>query len=107
MISSEEWPPYTPDLNSMDYSVWSILWSLGLALNRTKLWTLKQSLLREWDGLKAINPSKIWPAVSSCTNWLGIEDFFSGAVYVQSDNVTAHLIRCILMKLTMSDSLYD
>ncbi|GFX94788.1 platelet-activating factor acetylhydrolase [Trichonephila clavipes] len=36
---------------------------------------------------QAINPSKIWPALSLCANWLGIEDFFSGAVFVHSDNV--------------------
>ncbi|GFX61773.1 hypothetical protein TNCV_1382711 [Trichonephila clavipes] len=34
-----------------------------------------------------INPSKIWPAFSSSANWLSIEDFFIGAVFVHSDNV--------------------
>ena len=24
-ITKEEWPPYSPDLNPMDYSIWSIL----------------------------------------------------------------------------------
>ncbi|GFV45940.1 hypothetical protein TNCV_1977761 [Trichonephila clavipes] len=36
MISSEECPTYTPALNPMDYSVWSILESRP-ALKRTKL----------------------------------------------------------------------
>ncbi|PRD32269.1 UNVERIFIED_CONTAM: Aspartate aminotransferase [Trichonephila clavipes] len=31
-------------------------------------------------------PSKIWPALSSCANLLGIEDFFTGAVFIHSDN---------------------
>ncbi|GFX19289.1 hypothetical protein TNCV_3014281 [Trichonephila clavipes] len=36
---------------------------------------------------QAINPSEIWPAPSSCADWLRIEDSFSGA-FVHSDNVT-------------------
>ncbi|GBM82296.1 hypothetical protein AVEN_149621-1 [Araneus ventricosus] len=49
MISSAEWPPYSPDLIPMDYSVWSIL----AARACTKLHnSLKQSIRREWDRLK-------------------------------------------------------
>ncbi|GFU92610.1 hypothetical protein TNCV_4795381 [Trichonephila clavipes] len=52
--------------------------------------------------------SKIWPALSSCANWLGIEDFFSGALFVHSDNLTCPPFNLLyLMKLTMSDPLYD
>ncbi|GFS79686.1 nuclear receptor coactivator 7 [Trichonephila clavipes] len=36
---------------------------------------------------QAVNPSEIWPALSSCANWLSIEDFFSDAVFIHSDNV--------------------
>ncbi|GFS65547.1 uncharacterized protein TNCV_2469301 [Trichonephila clavipes] len=47
MISSEERPPYTPDLNPMDYSVRSILESRACSKSHKTLDSLKQSLLRE------------------------------------------------------------
>lgn len=48
IISSEEWPHYSPDLNPMAYSLWP-------ALNQS-LDSLKQSLRREWDRGKAVAP---------------------------------------------------
>lgn len=51
-ISSNEWPPYSPDLNPMDYSVWSILESRACAKRHKSLKSLKSALLREWDRLK-------------------------------------------------------
>ncbi|KAL7737264.1 hypothetical protein ACLKA6_012888 [Drosophila palustris] len=50
-ISSVEWPPYSPDLNPMDYSVWSILEARACAKPHKSLEALKQSLLLEWDRL--------------------------------------------------------
>ncbi|GFS53908.1 hypothetical protein TNCV_3761421 [Trichonephila clavipes] len=47
-----------------------------------------RELLSDVSVDQAINPSKIWPAFSPCSNWLGIEDFFSGAAFVHTDNVT-------------------
>jgi inhibitor of nuclear factor kappa-B kinase subunit alpha len=47
-ISTEEWPPYSPDLNPMDYSVWSILEARACAKPHKNLESLRQSLLREW-----------------------------------------------------------
>ena len=29
-ITKEEWPPYSPDLNPMDYAIWSILETKGM-----------------------------------------------------------------------------
>ncbi|GFW32532.1 dynein heavy chain 7, axonemal [Trichonephila clavipes] len=49
MISSKEWSPYSPDLNPMDYSVWSVL---ECTKPHKTLNSLKQSLLWEWDRLK-------------------------------------------------------
>ncbi|GFV98597.1 hypothetical protein TNCV_1452831 [Trichonephila clavipes] len=46
-ISSEEWPLYSPDLNPMDYSVWSVLESRICTKPHKTLDSLKQSLLRE------------------------------------------------------------
>ncbi|KAM8707532.1 hypothetical protein ACLKA7_005075 [Drosophila subpalustris] len=50
-ISSVEWPPYSPDLNPMDYSVWSTLEARTCAKPHKSLEALKQSLLLEWDRL--------------------------------------------------------
>nr|CAD2163461.1 unnamed protein product [Meloidogyne enterolobii] len=48
-ISAQEWPPYSPDLNPMDYSVWSILESRACAKPHKSLESLRHSLTREWD----------------------------------------------------------
>ena len=47
-ISAQEWPPYSPDLNPMDYSMWSILESKVCATPHKSLNSLKLSLEREW-----------------------------------------------------------
>lgn len=52
-ISATEWPPCSPDLNPMDYSVWSILEARACARPHQNLESLKQSLRREWDQLTA------------------------------------------------------
>ena len=48
-IESGEWPPYSPDLSPMDFSVWSILEARACAKSHKSLDSLKQALLREWD----------------------------------------------------------
>jgi inhibitor of nuclear factor kappa-B kinase subunit alpha len=47
-ISSEEWPPYSPDLNPMDYSVWSILEARACAKPHKSLGALRCSLEEQW-----------------------------------------------------------
>ena len=47
-IAKEEWPPYSPDLNPMDYSIWSILESKACANSHTSIDSLMTSLNREW-----------------------------------------------------------
>ena len=47
-ITSQEWPPYSPDLNPMDYSIWSILEARACAKHHKSLESLKCSLLKEW-----------------------------------------------------------
>ncbi len=50
-IKSSEWPPSSPDLNVMDYSIWGIL---GPKVNATKhksLDSLKRAISREWEKL--------------------------------------------------------
>jgi DNA-binding Lrp family transcriptional regulator len=48
-ISSQEWPPYSPDLNPLDYSVWSILESRACATPHKNVESLKLSLQAAWD----------------------------------------------------------
>ena len=48
-ISKEEWPPSSPDLNPMDFSIWSILETNACAKSHANIDSLKMSLLREWD----------------------------------------------------------
>jgi hypothetical protein len=48
-ISSQEWPPYSPDLNPMDYSVWSILEARACSKPHKSLEALRRSLEKEWN----------------------------------------------------------
>lgn len=45
------WPPYSPDLNPMDFSVWSILEQRACHNPHDSVESLKESLLKEWDNL--------------------------------------------------------
>eukprot|EP00800_Vazella_pourtalesii_P015855 TRINITY_DN4383_c0_g1_i5.p1 TRINITY_DN4383_c0_g1~~TRINITY_DN4383_c0_g1_i5.p1 ORF type:complete len:293 (-),score=7.56 TRINITY_DN4383_c0_g1_i5:556-1434(-) len=47
-ISKEEWPPSSPDLNPMDFSIWSILETKACEKSHSSVEALKKSLLREW-----------------------------------------------------------
>ncbi|KAI6660137.1 Transposase [Oopsacas minuta] len=46
-IPKDEWRPYSPDLNPMDYSIWSILETKACAKAHTNVESLKESLRRE------------------------------------------------------------
>jgi transposase len=48
-ITAQEWPPYSPDLNPLDYSIWGILESKACATAHKSVDSLKRSLLRAWD----------------------------------------------------------
>ncbi|KAI6655895.1 hypothetical protein LOD99_1629 [Oopsacas minuta] len=48
-IHKDEWPPYSPDLNPMDYSVWSILENKVCSVSHNTASSLKISLCREWE----------------------------------------------------------
>ncbi|KAI6652965.1 hypothetical protein LOD99_4042 [Oopsacas minuta] len=48
-ITKEEWPPYSPDLNPMDYSVWSILETKACVNSHTSIKSLKRKLCQEWN----------------------------------------------------------
>ena len=44
-IRKEEWPPSSPDLNPMDFSIWE---KNACAKAHTNIKSLKKALLREW-----------------------------------------------------------
>ena len=48
-ISKEEWSLYSPDLNPMDYSVWSILETNACSDSHTSINSLKRKLCQEWE----------------------------------------------------------
>jgi inhibitor of nuclear factor kappa-B kinase subunit alpha len=48
VILPTEWPPYSPDLNVMDYSIWGILEAKACSKPHKSVTSLKQSLQREW-----------------------------------------------------------
>ena len=43
-VTSAEWPLYSPDLNQVDYSIWSILEGRASKISHTKIWRLWSSL---------------------------------------------------------------
>jgi len=43
------WPPNSPDLNSLDYSIWSILESRVYATRHASLDLLKAALTKAWN----------------------------------------------------------
>lgn len=48
-ISVEEWPPASPDLNPMDYCIWSLLEEKVCSKRHKNLGTLKLALTKEWN----------------------------------------------------------
>ena len=51
-ISPDLWPPYSPDLNPVDYEIWAVM---QRHVCKTKIHTideLKQRLIEVWCGLK-------------------------------------------------------
>ena len=48
-ISKLEWPPSSPDLNPLDFSLWSILESRACSNSHRNLEGLRKTLCREWD----------------------------------------------------------
>ena len=48
-ISKLEWPPSSPDLNPMDYCVWSILEEKACSNSHANIRSLQASLQREWQ----------------------------------------------------------
>jgi transposase len=50
-INKDQWPPRSPDLNPLDYSIWSILLSRACNRPHPDLLSLRSALEREWEAL--------------------------------------------------------
>ena len=48
-ISKAEWPPSSPHLNSLDYSLWLILESEACSKSSPSIKALKLKLIKTWD----------------------------------------------------------
>ena len=44
-----EWPPNSPDLNPLDYSIWSILEAKACAKPHKTIESLKRALIKAWN----------------------------------------------------------
>ena len=51
--SKELWPPSSPDLNPMDFGIWSILRRKACALSHLNVEKLKKKLKESWAKIKA------------------------------------------------------
>ncbi len=47
-ISKDEWPPSSPDLNPMDFCVWSVLEANSCVKSHRTVESLKFTLQKEW-----------------------------------------------------------
>jgi len=48
-IATEHWPSASPDLNPLDYAIWSKLEAKVCSKPHTSVEALKRSLVQEWD----------------------------------------------------------
>ena len=64
-ISKEEWPPSSPDLNPMDFSLWSILETNACSTPHKSIESLKTSSSQEWA---KIPQEKLRAAVEAALN---------------------------------------
>ena len=50
-ISKDDWPPSSPDLNPLDYSIWGILETRVNTIKHQSIESLKATLKKEWESL--------------------------------------------------------
>jgi transposase len=50
-ISKDDWPPSSPDLNPLDYSIWGVLEAKVNAYPHRSIESLKNKLIKEWKAL--------------------------------------------------------
>jgi len=57
--ADREWPPSSPDLNPLDYAVWSILEEKACTKPHTTVESLKRALIKAWDEISVDTLKKI------------------------------------------------
>jgi hypothetical protein len=62
----EDWPPHSPDLNSLDFSVSRVLQAKDQATLHSNLAALFLSIAAEWDWLAAVYISKTCCSFRHC-----------------------------------------
>jgi len=62
-IPQEKWPPNSPDLNPVDYSIWGILQERVYRLQIHDVKEFKERLLREW---RLLDHTIIAAAIAQC-----------------------------------------
>ena len=55
LIAKDEWPPASPDLNPLDFCVWSILSNKVSTIRHSSVESLKVSLLKAWEEISQDN----------------------------------------------------
>uniref|UniRef100_A0A914CM25 Uncharacterized protein n=1 Tax=Acrobeloides nanus TaxID=290746 RepID=A0A914CM25_9BILA len=55
-----EWPPNSPDLNVMDYSIWSILEAKACSKFYQSIEVLKKSLVKVWNAIPRTSLIRRW-----------------------------------------------
>ena len=82
-ISTDAWPSASPDLNPLDYAIWSKLEAKVCCKPHTSVDALKRSLLREWDALSMDTVRKSieeWrPRLEACIRAKG--GYFEDSLY--------------------------
>jgi inhibitor of nuclear factor kappa-B kinase subunit alpha len=58
-ITRDEWPPYSPDLNPLDYSIWSILEEKACAKPHKTIASLQRALIKAWNEIPIETLAKI------------------------------------------------
>ncbi len=61
-ITAKQWPPSSPDLNPLDFSIWSLLEAKACAKPHTSIESLKKALTKAWT---EISPSVLEKVVDS------------------------------------------
>ena len=67
--SHSEWPPYSPDLNPLDYSIWGILTPKVCASSHKSVKSLKSAIRREWNQISSetlLATVNQFPKVNQC-----------------------------------------
>ena len=93
-ISKDEWPSRSPNLNPLDFSVWSIL-EIKVCRTHDSLDNLKLDLLREW----ALIPQEVL-----CTSCEAFQGRLKSVIKNKGGHVEQMLLMIVIVPLAISPS---